>query len=427
MIPGPSRLFSPVAWLRWLGMYLLLVGAVTATIGALVPPGSAAGSPFSAVEILHIEAFCRSDGSVAGTITVRNRSEENVSDAVPLVLAQHIPPARGGPPFFEPVPGSRVEVEVSLEPRSTATFAYDGLDTSAVDPRANALRVEVDTTARPDLNPEKSDSFPPCFPPTATPTLTPSATATATATYTATASPSATATATVTLTTTPTAVLTRTPSPTPTPPPIPIPTSPAAEQVVPPTATPFPQATATATIPGEILPAITPPSSPTPGGPLPVLPSAGVGAGPGRLWTASLMAGLALAALGATLFGTSYLLGAPARLVGGKGPGVTRSAVRRRLRLADGPLSLQVSGIPGFQGLLDLNRALNRTPAVRNTTVRSYYDGQATITVTLSLPVRAAALVGEWSRLAAITMSVSLEDEEASVLVVKVRPESPAT
>jgi len=134
------------------------------------------------------------------------------------------------------------------------------------------------------------------------------------------------------------------------------------------------------------------------------------------------MAGLALAVLGGALFGTSYLLATASRLIGRRDPAVLRTALRRRLEPADGPLTLRVSGIPGFQGLLDLNRALARAPAVRSTTVRSYYDGQAIITVTLSSPIPAAALVAEWSRLAAITMAVFLEDAEARWWAVEVRP-----
>ncbi|MGB6837531.1 MAG: hypothetical protein WBF66_07500, partial [Dehalococcoidia bacterium] len=131
---------------------------------------------------------------------------------------------------------------------------------------------------------------------------------------------------------------------------------------------------------------------------------------------------LALAALGAALLGTFYLLAVAARGAARKGAAVIRTALGALPTPSAGPLTFQVSGIASLQGLLDLNRALNRTPAVGSTTVRSYYDGEATISVALSAAVRAEELVANWSRLASVSMGIS-SDEGASVLGVKVRPE----
>lgn len=501
MIPRPRSLLSLRAWLRWLGIYLLAVGIATASIATLVPPGSAAEPHFSAAEILEITAALDADGTVSGTITVRNREEAPLDDVIPLVLTAHVPPSRDGSPQFEPVPGATTEVHVVLGPGATDTFPYGPRDTSSVDPDTNALRVEVDTDARPDLNPEKSPSFPWCCWPTQTPTPTPTSpvtetptrtatatatrtptqTATATATITSTVTVTATATVTGTVTTTPTSTATktatatatstatatatatttssatatatktatstatRTPTSTATATATKSATATARATSTPtphkrraPTRTPSPSATPTATRISEILqatpsppppPAAPPLPPPPPAGPaLPTLPPAGSTADTARLWTTWVMVGVALAALGIAMVCASYLLLVPARFAGGRGFGLGRGAAGRRLlRPSDGPLTLRVSGIPDFQGLLDLNRALVHKEPVQSTTVHSYYDGRATIYVILRSAVRAGDLASRCSRLADVRLEIVLAEQEAGALSLEVAPQTAQT
>lgn len=193
-----------------------IVGVVLAAAGTLLTAGgsSLASPPFGPVEIVSITTTCGPNGAVSGTITVRNRTQQPVSDQVPLILTDHVPPSRGGSPHFMPT-GASTLANVTLGPGATATFSYGPLSTAGVDPDANSLRVEVNTNLRPDLNPEKSASFPPCgVSPTSTPTNTPTHT------------------------------------PTNTPPP--------------PTNTPVPTATPTNTPPGQPTPTNTPPTEATP-------------------------------------------------------------------------------------------------------------------------------------------------------------------
>ena len=66
------------------------------------------------VRVTLVAASCDADGNVFGLITVKNLTNKKVSYSVPLMLAQHIPPSRGGDPKFQPVPGVMTSVDVNL-------------------------------------------------------------------------------------------------------------------------------------------------------------------------------------------------------------------------------------------------------------------------------------------------------------------------
>ena len=163
--------FLGIAGFAIVGLAMAVAGTLLAERGS-----SLASPPHGPIEIVEITTDCAPDGTVSGMITVRNRAEQPVSDQIPLLLTEHIPPSLGGNPHFMPT-GVTTLVNVSLGPGEIATLPYGSLSTAGVDPDANALRVEVNTGLRSDLNPEKSESFPPCPP---SPTNTPLPTATST-------------------------------------------------------------------------------------------------------------------------------------------------------------------------------------------------------------------------------------------------------
>ncbi len=150
---------------------LLVVLLLTVISTFQISKGDAA--PSAPVRVTIIAANCDADGDVSGLITVQNVTSGKVSYSIPLVLTEHIPPSQGGDPKFQPVSGATTVVEVNLPGGATLGFNYGPLSTANVDSRANALRVEVDVDVDPVLNPEKSESFPPCVRVTPTPTPTP--------------------------------------------------------------------------------------------------------------------------------------------------------------------------------------------------------------------------------------------------------------
>lgn len=138
--------------------------------------GAAAASAAS-VTIDSIDASCGS-GGVVGSVTVTNNTDAAITDSIPLLLMQHFP----GEAQFQPVPGGSFSVSISLAAGETASFSFGPISTADISADANALRVDTDVSARPDLNPEKSDSFTPCAaeatstPPAPTSTPVPGAT-----------------------------------------------------------------------------------------------------------------------------------------------------------------------------------------------------------------------------------------------------------
>ncbi len=300
---------------------------------------SASASRFGPVEVVEITAACTADGAVTGSITVSNRTQEPVSGQVPLILAQHIPPSRDGSPFFMPT-GAGDTVPVSLSPSGRVTLSYGPLSTAGVDGRANALRVEVNTAQRPDINPERSESFPPCRQAQPTPTPT---------------SPR--------------------PPGSPTPPPTTPPETPGP--------TDQPPATATSTGVGptptsEVL--VVPPQVKP--------PDAGMGAADGGgLWSPWLLAGLALAASGATLSIGAQVV-RPARLHRRRATGVAHLAARHRAAAGQPvrPLVLRVHPIDDFFAFVDMVRTLNRFSGIATARAVLLQRREGVFEITLATP-----------------------------------------
>jgi hypothetical protein len=56
-------------------------------------------------------------------------------------------------------------------------------------------------------------------------------------------------------------------------------------------------------------------------------------------------------------------------------------------------IDVTIAAVPGFQGLMDLQRALVRMPNVQSAAVRRYQDDEAAIQLVLSQPMPAGAIV----------------------------------
>ena len=301
------RLFAVLLSLLTLALSLV----VFATIGIALMRGSpGAGQRFGPVEVIEVTAGCQSGGQVSGTITVKNRTQESVSDQVPLALKEHIPPSRGGSPQFVPT-GVGTTVSVSLDPGETKTLSYGPLSTAGVDPDANALRVDVNSQ---DINPERSESFPPCVvPPTATPvppTATPVPPTATSVPPTATSVPPTATSVPPTATSVPPTATSVPPTATSVPPTAtsvpPTATSvPPTATSVPPTATSVPPtatATATATLVSEVTPSVvTPMPTETPAVEAPPISGSGFPFPGGSLLLITII--IVLASLGTGLLG----------------------------------------------------------------------------------------------------------------------------
>jgi hypothetical protein len=59
----------------------------------------------------------------------------------------------------------------------------------------------------------------------------------------------------------------------------------------------------------------------------------------------------------------------------------------------DRPMALIISGVPGFQGLMDSQRALNALPAVQAASLASFRNGEATLQLYLSAPISAGEII----------------------------------
>jgi hypothetical protein len=56
-------------------------------------------------------------------------------------------------------------------------------------------------------------------------------------------------------------------------------------------------------------------------------------------------------------------------------------------------IDVTIGAVPGFQGLMDLQRALVRLPQVQSAAVRRYQDDEAAIQLVLSQPMTASAII----------------------------------
>ena len=308
-----------------------------------LPANSSAASRFGPVEIVAITAVCDANGGVTGVLGVVNRSSESVSDQVPLILARHIPPSRGGFSHFLPTGVSGL-VTVTLGPSDGALLPYGPLSTAGVAAQANALRVEVDTNTRPDLNPERSESFPPCG---------------------------------------------AQPSPTP-PPPTPVPTlGPAPLTPVPTLSPPSP----TPTFFDDVIPTVRGPILP---------PQAGIGPADAgdRRWTPLLFVGMALAVSGATLSLGTQVVQPWYRRTRMTAVRAAEARLPRTGLLAGGqPLVVRVSSIDHFSAFVDTLRTLNGMANVAQARAVLLKHGDGLFHVTLNAAIPRTALLESLSEM----------------------------
>lgn len=85
----------------------------------------------------------------------------------------------------------------------------------------------------------------------------------------------------------------------------------------------------------------------------------------------------------------------------------------------EAPLTLAISAVPGFQGLMEAQRALMRLPSVEGASVERYFDGEARIVLTLREPVTARELVDTLSQ--ATGQQAEIEESRPDALRLRVR------
>lgn len=85
----------------------------------------------------------------------------------------------------------------------------------------------------------------------------------------------------------------------------------------------------------------------------------------------------------------------------------------------EAPLTLIISSVPGFQGLMEAQRALMRLPSIEGASVERYFDGEARIVLTLKEPVSAGQLVETLSQ--ATGQQAEVEESRPEALRLRVR------
>ncbi|HUS82509.1 MAG TPA: hypothetical protein VM013_04540 [Dehalococcoidia bacterium] len=88
-------------------------------------------------------------------------------------------------------------------------------------------------------------------------------------------------------------------------------------------------------------------------------------------------------------------------------------------------LTLVISAVPGFQGLMEVQRALTRIPAIEGASVERYFDGEARIVLTLREPITAARLLETLTQ--ATGQHLQLEESRPEAMRMRVRFLSAAT
>lgn len=144
---------------------LVMGAAVLIAVFSTLLVSEASGS----VQIEEVEAGCTTSGDIQWSVSLHNSGSVDQQVTVTIRLAQHIPPSQGGSPHFVLVAGEEVTHEVMVfagEAGRISSTPSTRFSTTGVDPKANSLRVETE-----GLNPERSESFPPCSGPV--PTLPP--------------------------------------------------------------------------------------------------------------------------------------------------------------------------------------------------------------------------------------------------------------
>ena len=88
-------------------------------------------------------------------------------------------------------------------------------------------------------------------------------------------------------------------------------------------------------------------------------------------------------------------------------------------------LTLVISAVPGFQGLMEVQRALTRVSAIEGASVERYFDGEARIVLTLREPITASSLLG--ALVEATGQQLQLEESRPDAMRIRVRFQGPNT
>jgi hypothetical protein len=88
-------------------------------------------------------------------------------------------------------------------------------------------------------------------------------------------------------------------------------------------------------------------------------------------------------------------------------------------------LTLVISAVPGFQGLMEVQRSLSRISAIEGASVERYFDGEARIVLTLREPITARQLVEALEE--ATGQQLQLEESRHEEMRMRVRFQSAAT
>ena len=87
-------------------------------------------------------------------------------------------------------------------------------------------------------------------------------------------------------------------------------------------------------------------------------------------------------------------------------------------------LTLVISAVPGFQGLMEVQRALTRISAIEGASVERYFDGEARIVLTLREPITAGRLLETLTQ--ATGQQLQLEESRPESMRMRVRFQGPA-
>jgi len=85
----------------------------------------------------------------------------------------------------------------------------------------------------------------------------------------------------------------------------------------------------------------------------------------------------------------------------------------------DQGLILVISSVPGFQGLMEVQRALSRVPAIEGASVERYFDGEARIVLMLREPITAEHLLETLAQ--ATGQQLQLEESRPESMRMRVR------
>jgi len=87
-------------------------------------------------------------------------------------------------------------------------------------------------------------------------------------------------------------------------------------------------------------------------------------------------------------------------------------------------LTLVISAVPGFQGLMEVQRSLTRISAIEGASVERYFDGEARIVLTLREPITAGRLLEALTQ--ATGQQLQLEESRPEAMRMRVRFQGPS-